>query len=107
MILYRKNKYKYKLVNKLKEVVNRLIENEFRPIETDLHPKTLAKLIRIKVYAYSLGWGRLIYVRKGKVYPTPFLKEVVKLRLIKQKEGNKKNRKGGKNENEHKTSHSN
>jgi len=104
MIFYRNNKYK--LVRKLKEVVNKLIENEFRPVETDLHPRTLARLVRIKVYAYSLGWGRLIYVREGKAYPTRFLKEAVKLRLIKQRE-KQKSKKEGKNENEHKTSRSN
>jgi hypothetical protein len=40
---------KYKMVNNLKEVVNRLIENSFEPIEVNLYPKTLRKFSRIKV----------------------------------------------------------
>jgi hypothetical protein len=40
---------KYKIVNKLKEVVKRLIENSFEPIEVNLYPKTLRKFSRIKV----------------------------------------------------------
>jgi hypothetical protein len=40
---------KYKMVNKLKEVVNRLIENSFEPIEVNLYPKTFRKFSRIKV----------------------------------------------------------
>lgn len=60
---------KYKMVNKLKEVVNRLIENNFEPIEGDFHPRTVRRLSRIKVFACSPKWGRLIQVRKGKIYP--------------------------------------
>jgi len=58
---------KYKMVNKLKEVVNRLIENNFEPIVA-YNPGNTRRLSRIKVFAYSPGWDWLIYVRKGKIY---------------------------------------
>jgi hypothetical protein len=60
---------KYKMVNKLKEVVNRLIENNFEPIAAAFNPGNTRRLSRIKVFAYSPGWDWLIYVRKGKIYP--------------------------------------
>jgi len=58
---------KYKMVNKLKEVVNRLIENNFEPIEAYNIGNT-RRLSRIEVFACSPGWGRIIQVRKGKMY---------------------------------------
>ena len=58
---------KYKMVNKLKEVVGRLIENNFEPIAAAFNPGNTRRLSRIKVFAYSPGWGRLIQVRKGKI----------------------------------------
>jgi len=98
---------KYKMVNKLKEVVGRLIENNFEPIKGDFHPRTVRRLSRIKVFAYSLGWGRLIQVRKGKIYPTKFLKKIVKLKIWKQSVRNKKLKNRRRHENEHKTINSN
>ena len=47
---------KYKMVNKLKEVVNRLIENSFEPIEVNFYPKTFRKFSRIKVSLQSRIW---------------------------------------------------
>lgn len=98
---------KYKMVNKLKEVVNRLIENNFEPIEGDFHPRTVRRLSRIKVFAYSLGWGRLIQVRKGKIYPTKFLKKIVELKIWKQSERNKKLKNRRRHENGYETTNSN
>jgi hypothetical protein len=98
---------KYKMVNKLKEVVNKLIENNFEPIEGDFHPRTVRRLSRIKVFAYSLGWGRLIQVRKGKIYPTKFLKKIVELKILKQSGKNRKLKNRREYENEHKTINNN
>jgi len=98
---------KYKMVNKLKEVVGRLIENNFGPIEADYHPRTVRKLSRIKVFAYSLGWGHLIQVRKGKIYPTKFLKKIVELKIWKQSVRNRKLKNRRRYENGYETNNSN
>jgi hypothetical protein len=94
---------KYKMVNKLKEVVGKLIENNFEPIEADYHPRTVRRLSRIKVFAYSLGWGRLIQVRKGKIYPTKFLRKIVELKIWKQGGRNRKLKNRGRYETEYET----
>jgi len=60
---------KYKLVNKLKEVVNRLIENSFEPIEVNLYPKTLRKFSRIKVSLTVLGRVDLFMSTRLKYIP--------------------------------------
>jgi hypothetical protein len=46
---------KYKMVNKLKEVVNRLTKNRLEPIEVNLYPKALREFSRIKVSSTVLG----------------------------------------------------
>jgi len=60
---------KYKLVNKLKEVVNRLIENSFEPIEAKFYPKTLRKFSRIKVSLTVVGRVGLFMSTRSKYIP--------------------------------------
>jgi hypothetical protein len=60
---------KYKMVNKLKEVVNRLIENNFEPIEVNLYPKTLRKFSRIKVSLTVLDRVGLFMSTRSKYIP--------------------------------------
>jgi hypothetical protein len=60
---------KYKMVNKLKEVVNRLIENSFEPIEVNLYPKTLRKFSRIKVSLAVLGGVCFFMSTRSKYIP--------------------------------------
>jgi hypothetical protein len=60
---------KYKMVNKLKEVVNRLIENSFEPIEVNLYPKTFRKSSRIKVSLTVLDRVGLFMSTRSKYIP--------------------------------------
>jgi hypothetical protein len=60
---------KYKMVNKLKEVVNRLIENSFEPIEVNLYPKALRKFSRIKVSLTVLGGVSFFMSTRSKYIP--------------------------------------
>ena len=60
---------KYKLVNKLKKVVKRLIENNFEPIEVNLYPKTLRKFSRLKVLLTVLGKVGLFMSTRSKYIP--------------------------------------
>jgi len=60
---------KYKLVNKLKNVVNSLMENSFEPIEVNLYPKTLRKFSRIKVSLTVVGRVGLFMSTRSKYIP--------------------------------------
>jgi len=60
---------KYKMVNKLKEVVNRLIENSFEPIEVNLYPKTFRKFSRIKVSLTVSDMVSLFMCTRSKYIP--------------------------------------
>jgi hypothetical protein len=60
---------KYKLVNKLKEVVNRLIENNFEPIEVKFYKKTFRKFSRIKVSLTVVGRVDLFMSARLKYIP--------------------------------------
>jgi hypothetical protein len=60
---------KYKMVNKLKEVVNRLIENSFEPIEAEFYKKTLRKFLRLKVSLTVLGRVGLFMSTRSKYIP--------------------------------------
>jgi hypothetical protein len=60
---------KYKMVNKLKEVVKRLIENSFEPIEVNLYPKALREFSRIKVLSTVLGGVSLFMSTRSKYIP--------------------------------------
>jgi len=60
---------KYKMVNNLKEVVKRLIENGFEPIEVNLYPKTLRKFLRLKVLLTVLGKVSLFMSTRSKYIP--------------------------------------
>jgi len=60
---------KCKMVNKLKEVVNRLIENSFEPIEVNLYPKTFRKFSRIKVSLAVLGGVSFFMSTRSKYIP--------------------------------------
>jgi len=60
---------KYKMINKLKEVVNRLMENSFEPIEAKFYPKTLRKFSRIKVLLTVVGRVSLFMSTRSKYIP--------------------------------------
>ena len=60
---------KYKIVNKLKEVVNRLMKNSFEPIVANLYPKTLRKFSRIKVSLTVVGRVGLFMSTRSKYIP--------------------------------------
>jgi len=60
---------KYKMVNKLKEVVNRLIENSFEPIEAKFYKKTFRKFLRIKVLLTVVGRVSLFMSTRSKYIP--------------------------------------
>jgi len=60
---------KYKMVNNLKEVVNRLIENSFEPIEAKFYKKTFRKFSRIKVLLTVVGRVGLFMSTRSKYIP--------------------------------------
>jgi hypothetical protein len=60
---------KYKMVNKLKEVVKRLIENSFEPIEAKFYKKTFRKFSRLKVLLTVLGKVGLFMSTRSKYIP--------------------------------------
>jgi len=60
---------KYKMVNNLKEVVNRLIENSFEPIEVNFYPKTFRRFSRIKVSLTVLGEVSFFMSTRSKYIP--------------------------------------
>jgi len=60
---------KYKMVNKLKEVVKRLIENSFEPIEAKFYKKTFRKFSRIKVLLIVLDRVGLFMSTRSKYIP--------------------------------------
>ena len=60
---------KYKMVNNLKEVVNRLIENSFEPIEAKFYKKTFRKFSRIKVSLTVLDRVGLFMSTRSKYIP--------------------------------------
>jgi hypothetical protein len=60
---------KYKLVNNLKEMVNRLIENSFEPIEAKFYKKTFRKFSRIKVSLTVLDRVGLFMSTRSKYIP--------------------------------------
>jgi len=60
---------KYKMVNKLKEVVNRLIENSFEPIEVKFYKKTFRKFSRIMVSLIVSDMVSLFMSTRSKYIP--------------------------------------
>ena len=60
---------KYKMVNKLKEVINRLIENSFEPIEAKFYKKTFRKFSRLKVSLTVVGRVGLFMSTRSKYIP--------------------------------------
>jgi len=60
---------KYKLVNKLKKVVKRLIENSLESIKVNLCPKALRKFSRIKVSLTVLDRVGLFMSTRSKYIP--------------------------------------